>query len=434
MARTEDAPARSERRRGVARAAGSSATTPDHAVNAQPIDLRIPGGAIQGQVAPGFERVAEAFRENFLRLGELGAALCVVLRGQPVVDLWGGVADQAAGRAWDRDTPAPLFSTGKGAIAIACGVAVSRGHFAYDDRVAQHWPGFAAHGKGDITIRQILDHSAGLPRFGRAVGPETLDDAERMSEVIEAMVPAWEPGTAWGYHLATFGPLLSQIITRTDPRRRHFADFFDEEIARPLGLDLQFGLSFRRRPELARLSWPGALQLADALTHAPFGFQWQVLNPLSSLRRAFREIRLPLDERAWLAHDMPSGNALGTARSVTRLYDCLLQGGGALSLRPDVVCALSAPPQPPRDGIRDQVVNVDNLWHLGFVRPSEDFAFRPSLSAFGMPGLGGSFGFCDEASGIAYAYVPNRVGLLPFDDRRERRLRAALDACLQGEG
>ncbi len=394
------------------------------------IDATIPGGSIHGHVAAGFEPLAEAFRENFLRLGEVGAALSVYRRGQLIVDLWGGLAETGKSRIWEKDTPAPLFSTGKGAMAIACALAVSRGHFQFDDPVSLHWRGFGANGKDAITIRQILDHKAGLPLFGQQLGPEALDNFERMGAVIEAMSPVWEPGTAWGYHLASFGPLLAQIITRTDPARRPFARFFEEEIARPLGLDLQFGLAMRRRPELARLNWPGSMQVADGLMHAPFGLHWQVLNPLSLLRRAFREIRLPLDERAWLAHDLPSGNALGTARSVARLYDVLLQGGQELGLKPEVVSELSAPPRPPRDGIRDQVMNLDNLWHLGFVRPSEDFAFRPSLSAYGMPGLGGSFGFADPAAGIAYAYVPNRVGLLPFDDRRDRRLRAVLEQCL----
>lgn len=419
MASTEDAQTEPRGRRGPSRVA---------------LHAGVPGGVVEGHVATGFELVAEAFRDNFLRLGEAGAALCVYRHGREVVHLWGGMADESQGRAWQEGTPAPLFSTGKGAIAVACAVAVSRGQFAFDDPVAQHWPGFAAHGKGAITIRQILDHKAGLALFGQPLGPETLDDFGRMGAVIEAMSPSWEPGTAWGYHLASFGPLLAQIITRTDPAGRPFAVFCEEEIVRPLGLDLQFGLAIRERADLARLSWPGAAQLADALMHAPFGLHWQVLNPLSSLRRAFREIRLPLDERVWLAHDIPSGNALGTARSVARLYDCLLRGGSELGLRPEILRELAAPPQPPRDGIRDQVMNVDNLWHLGFVRPSEDFAFRPSLSAYGMPGLGGSFGFADPAAGIAYAYVPNRVGLLPFDDRRDRRLRAALEECVQAQG
>jgi CubicO group peptidase (beta-lactamase class C family) len=78
----------------------------------------------------------------------------------------------------------------------------------------------------------------------------------------------------------------------------------------------------------------------------------------------------------------------------------------------------------------DEVMGVKNCWHLGFVRPSEDFCFSSSAEAFGMAGLGGSFGFADANRGIGYAYVPNRLGLMPFDDRRDARLRAALEHCL----
>jgi CubicO group peptidase (beta-lactamase class C family) len=391
-----------------------------------------PGGTIpaglSGQVAPRFEPVARAFADNFERDGEIGAAVCISVAGDIVVDLWAGVADSGSGAPWLADTRAPLFSTGKGMIAVACALAVSRGMFSYDDAVERYWPRFAQHGKKGITVRQILDHSAGLVLFGRSLEAGELDDPSAMARVVEATEPVWRPGEAWGYHLATFGTLLSQLIARTDPQARSLGRFFAEEIAAPLDLDIRFTIA--QGDDCAEVALPGVAQFRDVLMRAPFSLQAELINPFSLLHRTLREVGLRLEDKSWLRHDLPSGNAVGSARSVARLYAAVAGGGNALGLDPKVMAALSGQPRRPSAGIRDRVMGVDNLWSLGFVRPAADYPFSPSSGSFGMPGLGGSFGFADPSHGIGYGYTPGRLGLLPFDDRRDARLRRALYAIL----
>ncbi|MET3889108.1 CubicO group peptidase (beta-lactamase class C family) [Bosea sp. OAE506] len=382
---------------------------------------------IEGEVTRTFEPVAQAFIDNFEREGEVGAALCVICGGVTVVDVWGGIADPQAGTPWRRETRAPLFSTGKGAIAAACVMAVSRGLFAYDDPLSHSWPAFGCLGKERITFRQILDHSAGLALFGQHMDAATLDDPEATARIIEQMEPVWAPGERWGYHLATFGTVLSQAFRQADPTGRSVESFFAEEIAAPLSLDITFGLA--EGDDCAAPALPGMRQMTDLMMRGRFGLQAQMLNPLSLLHRTLREVGLRLEDRSWLRHALPSGNAVGSARAVARLY-AALQSGIGLGLDPVMTAGLAGPVCEPPLGCRDEVMGVANRWGLGFVRPSIDFPFSPSRQAFGMPGLGGSFGFADPQRRLAYAYVPNRLGILPFDDRRDARIRQALDGVL----
>ena len=123
---------------------------------------------ISGITAPGFESVREAFAANFARQGdyqELGAALCVYRDGECVIDLWGGFADGAGTRPWEADTLVNVWSTTKGAAALAVAMLVDRGLVAYEQPVADLWPEFARNGKAAITIAQAMSHQAGLPGF-----------------------------------------------------------------------------------------------------------------------------------------------------------------------------------------------------------------------------------------------------------------------------
>ncbi len=150
---------------------------------------------INGTVAQGFERVADAFRGNFEEFPELGAGFALYADGELQVDLWGGVADKTTGRAWDDTTLQLVFSTTKGAAAICVARLVDAGKLSYDDTVASHWPEFAANGKESITVAQMMSHQAGLPYVDRAA--VTRRDARRRTRRrgVGRAGPVWEPGT-----------------------------------------------------------------------------------------------------------------------------------------------------------------------------------------------------------------------------------------------
>ena len=160
---------------------------------------------VHGEVAAGFEPVADAFRRNFARFGEIGAAVAVYDGDRPVVDLWAGFRDRRRQLPWERDTMVPVFSSTKGMTAFAVASAVSRGVLDYQAPVAQYWPEFAAHGKESITVRQLLDHRAGLPVLDRVVRLSDMADRDRLAEILADQKPLWSPGTRQGYHPITAG-------------------------------------------------------------------------------------------------------------------------------------------------------------------------------------------------------------------------------------
>jgi CubicO group peptidase (beta-lactamase class C family) len=142
-------------------------------------------------VASGFELVAEEFERNFSERGELGAAFAVERGGELVVDLWAGVADRQSGRAWEGDTLQLIFSGSKGLVAICLLILIDRGQLDLDREVGAYWPEFAAAGKGEVKVSEVVSHRASLPGFSTPVAVEELTDDARMAALL-AVQPRFE--------------------------------------------------------------------------------------------------------------------------------------------------------------------------------------------------------------------------------------------------
>ena len=242
---------------------------------------------IHGFVSSGYEAVREAFAENFVRRREVGAACCVYHRGEKVVDLWGGVRNKATGEPWEEDTMALVYSATKGLAAMTLALAHSRGWLDYDALVCKYWPEFAQNGKEKITVRQLLAHQAGLFAFDEPVDRSVVANLDRLAEVMARQKPAWEPGTRQAYHAITLGFYESELLRRIDPQHRSLGQFFQDEIATPLGLDF-----YIRLPEsipdsrLAPLIDPS---FSEMLFGFPIRMTLAVFNPRSNIRRALIE-------------------------------------------------------------------------------------------------------------------------------------------------
>jgi CubicO group peptidase (beta-lactamase class C family) len=372
---------------------------------------------IGGDVDEGYGRVADAFRHNFAAGREVGAAMAVYRNGVKVVDLWGGYRHGIDKTPWQPDTMVNVFSTTKGIAALAVALAVSRGLFGYDDKVADHWPEFAQAGKADVTVRQLLGHQAGLCVLKPAPTVRDVADPARLSPMLAAQKPAWPPGTRHGYHAITLGWYESELIRRTDPAGRTLGRFFADEIAAPLGLDLYIGLPDSVRRD--RLAYLHHWSRAESLLHVnvlPSGVVAASLNPVGLLARSGR---LPGDVNPWAGDynrddvrgiEIPSANGIGTARAIAQLYGAAATGDAALGLTRPVLDELTGFPAPPSDGVRDKVLHVDVVYALGLSKPVALSTFGSSDKAFGTPGFGGSFGFADPDTGVGFAYVMNRLG------------------------
>lgn len=390
---------------------------------------------VEGEVAPGFERVADVFRENFLRRDELGAAVAAYRGSERLVDLWGGVADRASGVPWKRDTTVLVFSTTKGMAALALAVAHSRGLLDHDAPVSRYWPELAQHGKGAITVRQLLAHQAGLAAVDAPLTLDVLADPDRRDDALARQRPAWEPGEWHGYHALSFGFYAAALLRRCDPRGRGVGAFFADEIARPLGIDFWIGLPADfPRERMARIAGFGRAELLWHLGTMPPRFVLGMIDPRSLTARAFGnpKLRRPetLDAPEYWQLEFPSSTGVGEVRAIARAYGEAAAGGGALGLERATLDALAAPAPPPRRGIHDLVMREDALYSLGFNKPAPPRRFGSSHRAYGTPGAGGSFAFADPDHGIGFAYAPNRMGFHTHDDPRELALREALYACL----
>jgi CubicO group peptidase (beta-lactamase class C family) len=389
---------------------------------------------VQGHVCRGFDAVRQAFVENFARRRELGGACCVYHHGEKVVDLWGGIRNKRTGEPWEQDTMVIVHSATKGLAAMTLAIAHSRGWLDYEERVARYWPEFAQQGKEKITVRQLLAHQAGLFAIDEPVDRSVVGDMHRLAIVLARQKPAWEPGTRQAYHALTLGFHEGELLRRVDPQHRSLGQFFQDEIATPLGLDV-----YIRLPEeipnsrLATLSPPGPLRM---LIGFPLRVTLEMMNRHSNIYRALATnpgSAVYQDEQRVYARNLevPSGGGVGTARGIAHAYSVFATGGRELGLRQETLDLLAAPAIPPTRGFYDECMKGDGIqFSLGFMKSAAAWPFGGARS-FGSPGAGGSLGFADPEAGIGYAYVTSQMGTALTGDPRDVALREALYSALQ---
>ncbi len=245
---------------------------------------------VEGTVSSRFAAVRDVFADNFTQRRELGGACCAYLHGEKVVDLWGGVRNQQTGEPWERDTMVIVYSATKGLAAMTLAIAHSRGWLDYEERVAAYWPEFAQQGKERITVRQLLAHQAGLYVLDEPLDRSLVADLDRLAVVLARQKPAWEPGTRQAYHGITLGFYESELLRRIDPGHRSLGQFFQDEIASPLGLDV-----YIRLPEdipNARLATMVPPSWVDMLLHGfPLRLALDAMNRRSKISRALEGVR-----------------------------------------------------------------------------------------------------------------------------------------------
>jgi CubicO group peptidase (beta-lactamase class C family) len=392
--------------------------------------------AVQGHVSQGFEAVREAFVENFTRRKESGAACCIYYRGEKVVDLWGGVRNRATGEPWEENTMVIVHSTTKGMVGLALALAHSRGWLDYEELVCTYWPEFAQQGKGKVTVRQLLSHQAGLIALDAYVDRSIVSDLDRLAVVLAQQKPAWEPGTRQAYPSIIFGFYASELLRRVDPQRRSLGQFFQDEIASPLGLD--FYIRLPKEIPNSRLAtyqnFNPAMMLFGINPSMPIRFMLALFNPRSLVHRAvFKNpgVGIPFDQERIYSREIeqPSHGGVGTARAIARAYSVFAGGGRELGLSAETLEQLMAPAVPPLRGFYDEFLKFEAPFSLGFQKPCPLFPYSQP-GAFGHPGSGGSFGWADPKSAVGYAYVTNRAGFYQGNDPRDLALRSAFHRAL----
>lgn len=366
-----------------------------------------PWGAVTGHCAPGFEGVVRAFADNFSARGEVGAGLCVLRDGRRVVDLWGGrIGPAAADRDWGPETLACVFSCTKAAAAITVHVLAAAGRLDLDAPVAALWPAFGAAGKGTVSLRMVLDHTAGVPVLRDPVKADAVTDHGYMAERVAAEAPFWEPGTRTGYHPFTFGTILAEAVLRATGETLGAA--FARLVAAPLGIDVHIGLPEAEEPRVAPtiLHRPGRdAPPGTFLAEAKRAGTIQNLFVFNHGTWATRGV----NTRAGRAAGIPAAGGMASARGLAALFGAVATpaAAAALGLGAADIAGFGHATSATR---RDAVLLVPTRFGAGFMlaMPRQGAAgpgFVIGPRAFGHVGAGGAAGFADPDLGLAFGYV-----------------------------
>jgi CubicO group peptidase (beta-lactamase class C family) len=382
-------------------------------------------------VAEGFEPVAAEFRRNLNERGDRGAAFAAFVDGRPVVDLWGGIADEKSGRPWRPETIAAIFSGTKGFVATCLLVLIERGQIDLAEPVCAYWPEFAAQGKSDILVRHVVSHQAGLPGLTTPVSVEEAADSERMASLLAGQSAICPPGARFYYHALTFGWLCGELVRRVDGRS--VGRFFAEEVARPLGLDAWIGLPVEYEDRVAVMRSDAGFGPRKGGGVAASGLDpiaWSIWeNP-----PRFEAGELAANTRAWRAAEVPGSSGVASARAVARLYGCLARGGEI-----DGVRVLS--PGTPALGCRCLTNDIEPYlekpmaFGVGFELQTVRMQFGPARTAFGHAGAGGSVHGAWPELATGFSYLTNTLREPPpVDPRADSLLRSLYEAVASYPG
>jgi len=366
---------------------------------------------LHGRVADGFQHVAD---ELGATVHGPGAAFAATVDGELVVDLWGGTANDN-GAPWEEQTIVLVFSGTKGLAATCLLLLVDRGLLDLDAPVSRYWPEFAAHRKEGVLVRHVVSHTAGLPGLLPPVSADDLLDGERMAVRVAQATPFWEPGTRLAYHALTFGWLCAELVRRIDGRS--LGVFFAEEVAEPLGLDLWIGLPPSLEDRVA------TLRPADDFRVTFVGDERDPL--LRALYGALLD-NFVWNEPVYHNAEIPAVNGIGTARSLARLYGCLVcdELDGRRLLSPETV----------RLGRRVisrgtcAVTGRQYAFGAGFELQTELLTLGPAADAFGHTGSGGSRHGAWPGARVGFSYAMRELRGEEADDRGRRVLAALADA------
>ena len=391
---------------------------------------------IQGFCHPQFSAVRQAFQENFIRNGEVGASVSLCLHGEPVVNLWAGHTHWTKLKRWQEDTLVNIFSGTKGITAICALMLVDRGLLDLDAPVAQYWPEFGVKGKENIPVKWVLNHKAAVTGVRKRLLGRSLYDWRTMSNALASQEPWWEPGVKHGYHALSYGWILGEVIKRVSGKT--VGQFVADEISGPLGLDLHIGLHKSEHRRIAPMILPvGIPEAADTwnllktCVTDPFG-------PTMSAMTNPTTIATGVNSVSWRSGELPAANAHCTALSLAKLYGVLACGGTSNGNSTSDSPVTLVSPETLKYAYEessyghDYILKMDTRFSMGFMLNQKALAgrFGPGLKSFGHNGAGGSFAFADPDMGLSYGYVMNKMGSYLLMDPRSQALIDASYECL----
>jgi CubicO group peptidase (beta-lactamase class C family) len=381
---------------------------------------------IEGDCDPAFRRVRDAFAANFAERGEIGGAVCAVVGGRTVVDVWGGFTDESRRRAWQRDTLVNVYSVGKGITSLLALRLVEARRLRLDEPAARRWPELAAAGKHRLSLRMLLAHRAGLPAVREPLPEGAWADWDRMTAALAAQAPFWEPGTDHGYHTNTFGFLVGELVRRETGLR--FGAALREHLTGPVGADFHVGLARAEHARVATLCGHTTLTPTEPMIAMVVPGDADPERARMLRHTYFNPLGLSgggaVNTSAWRLAEIPSTNGHATARAVAAVYAAALDGSAGIGP------GLLAEARSVQSHGLDRVIGRDSCFGLGFQlsHPGRHVGGPPP--SFGHFGHGGSLGFADPDAGIAFGCVTNLPGPRRWHHPRTDALVEAVYASL----
>lgn len=375
---------------------------------------------VSGACPAGFGRVQDAFVANFRERGDVGASVAVAIDGELVIDLWGGHQDEDRTVAWEQDTITNVWSTTKTMSSLVALVLVERGLLDIDAPVARYWPEFSAAGKEGVLVRHVLAHTSGLPGWDEPLRVDDLFDRERVTSLLAAQRPWFEPGSRSGYQGLSQGFLVGELVRRVDGRT--IGQFFADEIAGPLGADFHIGLP----PVHDR-------RVAPVIPGPPLQYVDKEGRPVAPGTIPFRATNPPLKAEdswtiGWRRAEIAAAGGHGNARSVALVQSVVSNGGAAGGV--DLVSpgVLERVFDVQAAG-RDLVLGVGVTFGVGYGLNAPRRPIAPNRRVCYWGGWGGSIAVNDLDARMTMAYVMNRMGEGTVgDDRAHNILRAVYES------
>jgi CubicO group peptidase (beta-lactamase class C family) len=394
---------------------------------------------LQGYCSPQFEAAGRVFQNNFPEFGELGASCCVYVEGEAVVDIWGGWADVAKTKPWQEDTLSGFYSVGKSFTALCALRAADQHGFELDAPLADVWPEYGQNGKQQTTLRHLLTHRAGMPAIRKPLPDEALFDWALLVNTLAEQAPYWQPGTEHGYHTNTMGLLVGEFVRRISGLP--VDQYFQQQIAQPLGADTHFGLSDEDLKRAAEISWPAQEQAAQPASAAypasteetPVEQSPEVIEHIQMMKSAYSNpsgiSSLGVyNTDGWRQTVAPSANGFGTAKGIARIYNALAHGGTINGYEVIKQSRLEEARKIQCEGL-DRILRRDIRWGLGFQLTHPNRPMGPNPNSFGHFGNGGSLGFADPDKKLAFGYTLNRI-VRDWGSPQNKALMKAVYSCL----
>lgn len=378
----------------------------------------------KGKCASEFEAVQQAFEAIFDDPQERGAGLCVQVDGKTVVDLWAGVADLEGQKPWNRDTLVNTYCAIKPFTAVAALMLVEEGKLELDVPIARYWPEFEQGGKGQVTLRQVMSHTSGVPALRLPSRTPSMYDWDEMVEIMAAEPLWWQPGTDLGYGATTYGWIIGELIRRADGREP--TTFIRERISQPNGLEVYMGVDeqdFHRIAHFDRAEGREGDAFAVGLRHVI------VNKPEHVATLAFTNPsvgpRQTADPR-WWAYQQPGVNGHGTAHGLAGFYSALL--GGRL-IGPELLSEFTRE----NSNSMDRTLLRPMRYGLGcMLEQAADRAASSCMgpNTFGHVGLGGPVSFADPERNVSFGFVTTTMGSHVLMDPRAQKLATLTYAAL----